>query len=220
LLQGLSIKNILELSSGFSFRGLATIQQNDFHYIDTDLPNIIITKKGFLSKIEKNNVNPKGKLEIIPLNALDEKQFTDTVTHFPAGEIFIVNEGLLVYLNTEEKEKLCSIIHTILKLRGGYWITADIYIKTRTGKSSLIADDNLKQFLEQHRIEDNKFDSFEAAEAFFKKAGFVVDKEARPDHLKLSSLQHLLKSMTEKQIAEMRNTPKFRATWRLKIASV
>src|SRR4051812_26501287 len=36
LLNELPIKNVLELSSGFSFRGLAAVKQHDLHYIDTD----------------------------------------------------------------------------------------------------------------------------------------------------------------------------------------
>ena len=50
-------------------------------------------------------------MEILPLNALDEEKFNEVVSHFPPGEIVIVNEGLLMYLNNEEKQKLCSIIH-------------------------------------------------------------------------------------------------------------
>jgi hypothetical protein len=41
----LPIKNILELSSGFSFRGLETTKQKGFYYIGTDLPDVIATKK-------------------------------------------------------------------------------------------------------------------------------------------------------------------------------
>jgi hypothetical protein len=43
-------------------------------------------------------------LETLPLNALDEAQFAETVGRFPQGEIVIVNEGLLMYLNTEKNK--------------------------------------------------------------------------------------------------------------------
>ena len=45
LLTELPIKNILELSSGYSFRGLDKIRQDGFNYIDTDLPELIGVKK-------------------------------------------------------------------------------------------------------------------------------------------------------------------------------
>jgi hypothetical protein len=61
----------------------------------------------------------------LPLNALDEKQFSEIIKHFSKGEIVIVNKGLLMYLNKEEQEKLSRFICKILKQHGGYWITAE-----------------------------------------------------------------------------------------------
>src|ERR1700754_1733876 len=48
LLSDLPVKNILELSSGFSFRGLNTVLHNYTYYIDTDLPDVIATKQNLL----------------------------------------------------------------------------------------------------------------------------------------------------------------------------
>src|SRR5665213_3860827 len=41
LLEGLPVHNVLELSSGFSFRGLDLVQRKEVNYIDTDLPEVI-----------------------------------------------------------------------------------------------------------------------------------------------------------------------------------
>jgi O-methyltransferase involved in polyketide biosynthesis len=214
LLEDIPAKNILELSSGFSFRGLNAVKQRDVHYIDTDLPDLITTKINFVTTLQQGDFETKGTLETIPLNALDEEQFTNIINRFPPGEIVIVNEGLLMYLGEEEKEKLLGIIHKVLEERGGYWITADIYLK---GKMRLRLDDKLQQFFDQHRIEDNKFESFEAAEALFNKAGFVVDKEAKIDYTKTSALEYLLKNTTEEQLAEGRKVGRINTTWRLKV---
>src|SRR5678815_5247001 len=55
------VKNILELSSGFSFRGLELTRDNDIHYIDTDLP-VVIDQKTILVKELKDGLPPaKGK---------------------------------------------------------------------------------------------------------------------------------------------------------------
>ena len=48
LLSEIDAKNILEISSGFSFRGLKAVEKNNVHYIDTDLPEIIEVKKNVL----------------------------------------------------------------------------------------------------------------------------------------------------------------------------
>jgi len=215
LLEDIEVNNVLELSSGFSFRGLASVAaQGDVHYIDTDLPEVIATKKQLVEAIKPEL---KGTLEVLPLNALNEAAFREAVSHFPEGEVAIVNEGLLMYLGTSEKEKLCRIIHSILSERGGYWITADIYIK-RANRDRLMLNDELDQFFKQHNIDEQMFESFEEAEAFFNKNGFVVDKEAMPDRDKLKSLTYLLQSATDEQLQDLRARKRIHATWRLKIA--
>jgi O-methyltransferase involved in polyketide biosynthesis len=216
LLSDLPITNILELSSGFSFRGLDITRQNQSYYIDTDLPEVITTKKEFISTLKNNNIH-SGKLELLPLNALDEKQFNEVVNRFPAGEIVILNEGLLMYLDNNEKETLLKIIHDILKERGGYWITADIYLKNKQEKLNLNIDSKTKEFFEQHRLEDNKFESFEDAEAFFGKFGFVVDREATVKRSKLSSMKYFRKCISLRQLIKMRKAGKMQNTWRLKV---
>ena len=69
LLADLPIKNILELSSGFSFRGLETTKKGGYHYIDTDLPDVIAVKKNIITSLTQSNsgFNEAGKLEILPL---------------------------------------------------------------------------------------------------------------------------------------------------------
>jgi O-methyltransferase involved in polyketide biosynthesis len=216
LLSDIPAKNILELSSGFSFRGLAAIEQNDINYIDTDLDNVISVKKGMVARLKANEHATKGKLEMMPLNALDEAQFTAAINHFDEGEVVIVNEGLLVYLDTAEKERLCEIIRNILKQRGGYWITADIYVK-KEGDYGIRIVDKLSEFFQQHKIEENKFDSFGAAKEFFKKQGFIIDKEAVPNQSKLTALNYLMQSATPEQLTNMRNAEKVHQTWRLRL---
>jgi O-methyltransferase involved in polyketide biosynthesis len=217
LLSHLSIHNILELCSGYSFRGLQTVTQKKVHYIDTDLVEVINQKKNFLNSLQENITGKKGNLETIPLNALDEKKFIETVDRFDDGPIVIVNEGLLMYLNNEEKVQLCKIIHGVLKQRGGYWITGDIYIKSTMERLDEETDDSLKELIEKQRIEDNMFESFDVAEKFFKKLGFVIDKDAEPDFAKVSSLKYLLSNATEVQLMELNTSKKIQATWCMKL---
>jgi hypothetical protein len=217
LLSGLEITNIFELSSGFSFRGLDTVRQSPVHYIDTDLPEVITQKKEILAALEGSDAERLGKLETLPLNALDEKRFNEIADSFPEGPIVIVNEGLLMYLNDAEKGKMASMIYKLLKTRGGFWITGDIYIKSTLERFNDKTDDSLKDLIEQQRIEDNMFESFEAAELFFKKFGFVIDKETTVDFAKISSLKYLLSNVTEDQLLQLQSHPKIQTSWRLKI---
>ncbi|MFB6457871.1 class I SAM-dependent methyltransferase [Chitinophaga sp. Hz27] len=218
LLEDTGIHNILELSSGFSFRGLATANQPGYHYIDTDLPDLIATKQGFVKALQATPVAENSSLEILPLNALDAASFEATVNKFPAGPLAIVNEGLLMYLDLEEKKQLCQIIRTILEKRGGYWITADIYIKEdQDFRKKIIRSDALMEFFDKHQIEEKKFDSFDAAKTFFAAQGFEIDKVAVRDNSKLSTLPYLLKTLQPEQLEKLKQRSTTRETWRLKV---
>ena len=217
LLEGLDIKNILELSSGFSFRGLAEVQEKDVYYIDTDLPDLIEQKKAMLEALKGKNFHQKGTLEVLPLNALDEGAFLGIVSKFPQGPLAIVNEGLLMYLEMDEKEKLASIIHKTLKERGGYWITADIYIRDKVLGENVEMKDNLEKFLQQHRVEEKKFESFEEAREFFDKCGFEVEKEAMIDYREMSAMPHVMKKITPEQLLGMSKSKMVHASWRLRV---
>jgi O-methyltransferase involved in polyketide biosynthesis len=218
LLEDIPARNILELSSGFSFRGLEKVRQNEVYYIDTDLPEVIKIKKDFITVLNTDPASMKGTIELQSLDALNDTEFHEVVKHFPAGEIVIVNEGLLMYLNTAEKEKLCNTIHGILKERGGYWITADIYLKNMVKRIDIKTGKAETEFFEQHNIEDNKFESFEQALDFFKRMGFIIEREANVDKSKISSMKYLIKSLTIKQILKMRKGRRMQETWRLKPA--
>jgi len=218
LMDGVPAKNVLELSSGFSFRGLDRTQREGIHYIDTDLPEVIAAKRTMIQSLQPSLDGP-GNLELLPLNALDESQFLEIVDRFPQGELVILNEGLLMYLDAEEKKKLCRIIHRALSERGGYWITADIYLSKKMDGFDLTFRDQEKEFFKQHRIDENKFSTFEAAAEFFRHEGFELDREATTDRSKLSSLKYLLKSTSVFRLLKYRRQGKIQATWRLRPAA-
>ena len=218
LLEGLQIENVLELSSGFSFRGLDLVMKKGVHYIDTDLPEVVEVKKNFVDSLAGQNFNPPGKLQTLALNALDEHQFYEMLKFFKLGELAILTEGLLMYLNMEEKKKLCGIIHQVLKKRGGYWIVADIYIRKDIDQRNIMVTEGLQSFYDAHKIEENKFEGFDAAEKLFSDAGLVIDKVAGGDYSNLSALQNFLSSASEEQVNIIKSASQIRATWRLKVA--
>jgi len=218
LLSDLDIPNILELSSGFSFRGLAATLAKKISYIDTDLPQLIQTKKEIMAAFPDPGMHPIGTLQILPLNALDEQQFTDVVHFFPPGQLAIVNEGLLMYLDLEEKRRLCRNVRDALKQRGGYWVTADIYVKINDRLPRPNTNGNMEDFFEKMNIRKNMFERFDAAETFFKSEGFVIDKEAEPEYSKSSALKYMQASATPEQLSYLNRSGKIHATWRLRLA--
>ena len=217
LLEKLDIRNILELSSGFSFRGLEmTGKLENLHYIDTDLPDIITTKKKMLKELN-GTAKENSKLELLPMNALDGKEFHRIVQRFDAGPIAIINEGLLMYLGENEKKRLCKTIHDILKERGGYWITADVYVKNEMAKFAQSADDEFSRLIAEEQVEEKKFDDFNKAKEFFTEAGFEIDKTAGPNYFSLRSLRYLLKILSMEMLIHSPTPPRIHETWRLKV---
>ena len=217
LLQQAGNQNVLELSSGYSFRGLALCTKDaGIHYIDTDLPDVVATKRDLMARLQPGN-DLQSPFELLPLNALDEPAFHRVVEQFGAGPLSIVNEGLLMYLNPEEKVRLCQTIHAVLKQRGGCWITADIYVKRPTEMRMEIPQSaGERRFFEQHHIEENKFDSYEAARTFFAEQGFEVVAEAVPDYQGLSVLPQLLAVLPAEARNRQEPPPKVQATWMLR----
>lgn len=207
--------NVLELSSGFSCRGLAMTQHRPLVYLDTDLPESAGNKKSLITDLIRiHHLHRKGKLYVQPLNAMDEAQYENAVQFFPPGPITFVNEGLLVYLDEEEKRVLCKTIRNILKRRGGHWITGDVYLKNPdhepgNGKQTP-EDQKWKEFLTEHNVNDNKFADYQQAEAFFNSCGFRVAHKAPTVHRSLSALNYFKTAVTNATVDEWLY---YRQTW-------
>ncbi len=217
LLQHTGSRNILELSSGYSLRGLdLCVKDPGMHYIDTDLPEVIATKLRMIEQLQLMK-DVQGNLELLPLNAMDPDEFATVASRFGDSEFTIVNEGLLMYLNLDEKKQLCKTIHHILSLHGGYWITADVYVR-RTAEAMATIPQSAKEaaFFEQHHIEENKFEDYDVARTFFKEQGFELIKEAEPNYHELSVMPQLLKVLPEEARNSNKQPPRIQATWMLK----
>jgi O-methyltransferase involved in polyketide biosynthesis len=217
MLSQINPKKILEISSGYSLRGLGLCRDNDIHFIDTDLPELTAAKQKMIEDISAG-ISLKGELELLPLNALDEKEFKAIEGRFSDGPLTIINEGLLMYLGEQEKIKICSNIHEALRQRGGQWITADVYVKKKDKEEDILdKDENVRRFREEHHIEENKFDDYETAEKFFVACGFkIVSKEVWATD-ELSCLQFLSEEKKEEVIRNLRNSRPDHETWELAV---
>jgi O-methyltransferase involved in polyketide biosynthesis len=164
---------VLEIAGGLSFRGLALAQRQPITYLDTDLPAMAETKARIIAALDAGPL--VGELRVRALNALDTDDFRAAVAELPAGPFAIVNEGLLMYLDPDEKRRLAGHIRDALTARGGVWITADIYLRGATD-ARIGQDERLRAFLAAHKVEEQKFESRAAAEAFFTDAGLAIQR--------------------------------------------
>ncbi len=205
-------RNILEISSGYSFRGLDWCFQHPVHFIDTDLPDLVTAKARLVqSLITGNPAEMKGVYELLPLNVMDTDSFIQVINQFPDGPISIVNEGLLVYLGEEEKKRLCATIREILLQRGGFWITGDIYIK-HDRDNSILRNEKMQEFRKKHQLYKNSFDSFESARQFFADCGLEPVGRESLVPVALSSLD-LAGAQKEAIIKKLESAAPTRESW-------
>ncbi len=168
---------VLELASGLSFRGLSLAEREGVAYLDTDLPGLAQLKGELLSRLHPERL--PSSYRVRALDALDPVAFRAAVAELPDGPLAVIHEGLLMYLDDAEKARLAANVREALRERGGQWITADVYVRTeRTG----VLDERTREFLEQHRVEEQKFADWQAAEAFFASNGFEVTGRLTPTH--------------------------------------
>ena len=171
---------VLEIGSGLSFRGLELARNSEIFYLDTDLPNIALLKAELIAKLHPGPLT--GTLRVQPLNALDNNAFHAAVDEMPPGPLAIANEGLLVYLDDQEKARLASNVRTALLARGGVWLTADVYVQNPGGSAPTVGYGRSREFLDKHRVEQNKFCDWDAAERFFTDSGFTIIKKLAHEH--------------------------------------
>jgi len=217
-LQELGTSNILEFSSGLSLRGLDFCRDPNISYVDTDLPDLIATKQALVAEIlQMTGGDQPENLIFKAMNALAEAEFINTISIFDDGPISIVNEGLLMYLDVKQKEQLCSIIHRILSTHGGYWITADIYRRDQEERKNIDKYYNVsdKEFVKKHNIEQNKFGSFDEAEALFLRCGFEILQKVEVEKNNLSASKLLLENYPSAEEIFL-GSKKTRETWVLK----
>jgi hypothetical protein len=103
----------------------------------------------------------------------------------------------------------------VLAKTGGYWITADVYIKDNTDSkdSGMIAS----SFRREHHLDENRFESYPAAEAFFRDCGFEVVARETIAEDKLSSLALLSEEKRKGFIRKMKSGQSVRQTWCLRV---
>ena len=170
-LASIGATRVLEIGSGFSFRGLAQAQSRDVDWLDSDLPDVIAAKHLVLGQIAPRAL--AGRYSLRALDALDEADSIAAARELSNGPFAIVNEGLLMYLDDAEKRRLAATIRRVLVERKGAWVTADIYVRTTR---TVLRDERSKRFAELHGIDAKKFATFEDAEKFFVENGLRIDE--------------------------------------------
>jgi len=176
LLDESSIQQVLELASGLSPRGLILTEKDfDTQYAELELKEMAQLKQSILGAISI----PPNNLHITPGNALRAEDFNAAIKSFDISKrMAVLNEGLLRYLNFDEKTLVAKNVHSVLSRFGGIWITCDT-----TPKSFLNTQDTLTKpgmnrdlsSISQKDFTKNMFEDEPHVERFFSDLGFSVE---------------------------------------------
>jgi O-methyltransferase involved in polyketide biosynthesis len=153
-------------------------------YVVTDLPQILDQEKAIAEAILSRFNTQRPNLHFETANALDRESLSK-VTHVFAPErpVAVITEGLLPYLNRDEKTTLANNIHDILGTYRGVWITSDVHTKQyREATYRLLGREQIRQ--RQNRISDstgtnlenNFFTDDEDLRRFFDRAVFKIEE--------------------------------------------
>lgn len=183
------ISQVLELAAGILPRGMILSSDPSIHYIETDLPGIMEEKKKLIVELDPDFLE-RENYKLLPMNAVNPEDFLKILDYLHEDKVAVINEGLLAYLSIEEKEIVAKNIHTLLKNRGGVWITPDL--SNSDGMKKIISlfpearevNQQLAQAV-QRDMKANSIGTKEEAVEFYRKIGFSIteikDSELRVD---------------------------------------
>lgn len=200
-------ENVLEAACGLSPRGLA-LAARKVKYVGTDLPEILSETSPIITNIASKLGDLKENLNFQPVNVLEKGQLEDAASSFKGKEFNVCNEGLLMYLDMEEKATMAQHVRDILSRSGGSWITTDV---VPNGARKRIFDslkpqarDRMLSVLGEissqvgRNIASFDFENESAATKFYESLGFEINRLPFYDgSQKLSTLSSIPEDMRQ-----------------------
>lgn len=178
---------VLELAAGFSLHGLTLAQKHPgINYYETDYsPEIAAQKQQLVEQGLLSGQLPN--LTFARADALDLASLEKALENAdPKRPLLIYCEGLITYLNDEEKQNLIENIITLLKRFGGKFITPDPgFSRERQRKlaETVPAFRPVAKNAEDkagREYKDNGFESEAIADEFFNKNTLDIQKFPQP----------------------------------------
>lgn len=178
LIQKSGVNQVFEVASGLTPRGIEMTEASMADvYVELDLPGIMRTKREIVAAIYKNLGHESGKLFLEEGSALELEDMRAAAAHFDSAKpIAVIMEGFLRYLDFSTKALVAKNTHSILGHFGGVWITTDITLKGTRRHEREVDRRGYVQQTAGIDMEENMFDSADAAQEFFEKLGFVVER--------------------------------------------
>jgi O-methyltransferase involved in polyketide biosynthesis len=166
------IKQVFELASGLSPRGLVMTADPTCTFLEVDLPEEMGLKKAIIANLLEAGAikSPGSNLHLLEGSVTEAAVFAKATTLFRKEPVGVVCEGLLRYLSFDDKAIVARHVYELLKTFGGVWITPDI--ETLDNEKQLAHRKSLEK--QGVSVEDNIFPNLDAAQKYFEGFGFVV----------------------------------------------
>ena len=125
------MRQVIELASGLSLRGLAMSQDPSITYVETDLQELTQEKAALVDLLRRQYHLASGaNHRLATANALELPQLRAAMQGFRHDQpIAVVNEGLFPYLSAGEMETVAHNVRALLAEFGGVWITPDFSLR-------------------------------------------------------------------------------------------
>lgn len=118
-------KNVIDVACGFSPRGYMLAQEG-YRYLGLDLEVSVEALSAIAAQLTTRDM--KGSFRYQACDITDPDRFAAMADAFE-GEVLIVCEGLMMYLQEFETRSFCAGLERILRKHGGRFVTPD-YITT------------------------------------------------------------------------------------------
>lgn len=112
-------RHTIEVASGFSPRGLSVSADLQAHYLEIDLPDMIVAKQRQLAASEAGRValaRPNFRLQAGDVTRLD------FAADFPGQPVAVISEGLMMYFRREQQLPIWQGIARRLAVTGGVYL--------------------------------------------------------------------------------------------------
>jgi len=178
------ITQILELASGLSPRGFVWAQDPAVTVVEIDLPEKMRLKKRIIERLHGlNGTSHFAGLHLVEGNVTNPHTVAAAGSYFlPSLPVAVVCEGLLRYMDWEDKEALVESVRTTLQVQqGGMWVTPDIELLSdiTTPAAHKRYDEMVKTI--GMDVRPNLFRDMEHAVEFFQGFGFKVSIHRHTD---------------------------------------
>jgi O-methyltransferase involved in polyketide biosynthesis len=177
---------ILELASGYSLRGLDLTRGEAIRYVETDLSDVVATKRSLLADIRRQHGIPFTSLHTVAVaDALDFEQVRKTAGVFDRERpLMVLCEGLIGYLTRDETARLAANIHRLLASHGdGWWVVPDFSFRSdlRDLPPERIRLREAVTGITERQLDASAFEDSNELAAFLHSSGFDVQVRSQID---------------------------------------